>query len=386
MLVLTINSGSSSLKYKVFDCSNFVLQLSGLIERIGSQHAQHIIKKTESLTTELPIADHGQAIACMMQELDMKEIVGIGHRVVHGGEAFQQPCLLNAQVMQNIEDLIPLAPLHNPANLAGIKACHAYMPDVPQVCVFDTAFHQSMPDYAYYYALPQELYQQHKIRRYGFHGTSHSYVAKRAAYLLKKPLDKLNLISLHLGNGASACAIKQGKSVDTSMGFTPLEGLVMGTRSGDLDPAIPLYLIKQGHSAEAVDTMLNKESGLKGLSSQSDMREISQSAQQGDKYAQRALDVFCYRIKKYIGAYYAVLGKVDAIIFTAGIGENAPNIRQQCCAGLEGLDIEIDRDRNLQIIEGEIQHQQGKIKIMVIPTNEGAEIAAQTYDCIQQRS
>jgi len=315
----------------------------------------------------------------------MSDLSGIGHRVVHGGELFHQPVLIDDLVLEGIRKMIPLAPLHNPANLTGIEMCLQQVQNIQQVAVFDTAFHQTMPAYAYQYALPKTLYEQEQVRRYGFHGTSHYYVAKQAAKFLNKPLQGLNLIVLHLGNGASATAIKQGKSVDTSMGMTPLEGLVMGTRSGDIDPAIPLYLnAKKGMSYEQIDTLLNKQSGLKGICGENDMRAVHQMANTGDKDAQQALDIYCYRIKKYIGAYFAVLGKVDAVIFTGGIGENDAYIREKSCEGLGLFGLEIDNKKNQQTDHAifNISNQGSAVTLLVIPTNEELEIAMQSKICI----
>ena len=278
---------------------------------------------------------------------DLSELGAVGHRVVHGGEAFHAPVLVDEDVIAAIRTMIPLAPLHNPANLDGILVARELFPDVPQVAVFDTAFHQTMPRTAYRYAVPEYLYREHGVRRYGFHGTSHHYVAKRAAAMLGKALEHCNLITLHLGNGASATAIRDGASIDTSMGMTPLEGLVMGTRCGDLDPAIHFYLCKNlGFDNETLDDLLNRQSGLQGLCGVNDMREVHRMEQQGDENAELAVGVTCHRLKKYIGAYYAELGRVDAIVFTGGIGENDAEIRSRTCAGLERLGIQIDHDAN----------------------------------------
>jgi acetate kinase len=312
---------------------------------------------------------------------DPAELLGIGHRVVHGGEAFRESVLINEDVLETIQDLIPLAPLHNPANLLGIEAARQVFPGVPQVAVFDTAFHQSMPPHAYIYALPYSFYALHRVRRYGFHGTSHLWVAKKAVAHLEKPLTSLNLITLHLGNGASAAAIRKGLSVDTSMGMTPLEGLVMGTRSGDLDPAVPFYLRRATRMPEEdLEALLNKGSGLKGICGANDMREILQMANRGEPQAQLALELYCYRIKKYIGAYFAVLGRVDAVVFTGGIGENAAPIRKQCCQGLEGLGITVDNRKNEKAYEEvlEIQQDGAPVKVLAVRTKEEREIAEQT--------
>jgi acetate kinase len=304
--------------------------------------------------------------------------------VVHGGEDFKRPVLIDDNVLQAIKNNAPLAPLHNPANLVGIEVARALFPGIPQVAVFDTAFHQTIPPKAFHYGVPYDLYKTHRIRRYGFHGSSHSYVAKEAAKYLGKPLDELNLITIHLGNGASITAIEKGKSVDTSMGMTPLEGLVMGTRCGDIDPAIYFYLSEYfSMSVSEIESLLNKQSGLKGLCGTNDMREILQNSEKGDPLAKLALDIYAYRIKKYVGAYYAVLGRVDAIVFTAGIGENAPEIRKMALAGLERLGIIISDDKNESKENLEIQSDLSQVKILVIPTNEELEIALQTKEVIR---
>jgi len=320
---------------------------------------------------------------------DTGELFAIGHRVVHGGEAFREPTRIDADVIATIRELIPLAPLHNPANLLGIEVAMKAAPQVPQVAVFDTAFHHSLPPRAYHYALPMELYEKHNVRRYGFHGTSHHYVAKKAASHLNRSLESLNLITLHLGNGASVTAIKNGQSVDTSMGLTPLEGLIMGTRCGDIDPALIFYLGRKiGLARDEIEAILNKESGLKGICGVNDMRAIGELADQGDPRARLAVDMYCYRIKKYIGAYYAILGYADAIVFTGGIGQNAAYIRSGACQGLSHLGIELDHGKNTVRSDEpvEIQSDPGTVKILVIPTNEELEIAQETVERIQSVS
>jgi len=305
--------------------------------------------------------------------------------VVHGGEHFKQPALINSDVVAQIQQMIPLAPLHNPANLMGIELAMQAAPDIPQVAVFDTAFHQSIPAHAWRYAIPEKLYSEHHVRRYGFHGTSHHYVAKQAALLLGKPLESLNLISLHLGNGASAAAIRHGRSVDTSMGMTPMEGLMMGARCGDIDPAIHFYLGREaGLSNERIESLLNKESGLKGICGSNDMREVHRLAESGDDSARLALLMYCYRIKKYLGAYYAVLGHVDAVVFTGGIGENDARVRAQACDGLTALGIDIDSEKNAGRNEAAfaIHRDASPVSILVIPTDEELEIALETVDLI----
>jgi acetate kinase len=308
----------------------------------------------------------------------------IGHRVVHGGEQFREPAIIDDTVLDGIRSVASLATLHNAANLAGIELARARWPALPQVAVFDTAFHQTLPPHAFHYALPMDLCQSLGIRRYGFHGTSHRYVARRAAALLGRPLDSLRLITLHLGNGASAAAIDLGRSVDTSMGFTPLEGLMMSTRCGDIDPDIVFHVSRAtGHPLDELETLLKSESGLKGVCGASDMRDVVQMAEAGDARAELALTMFCHRVKKFVGAYFAVLGRVDALVFTAGIGENSAVVRRRVCAGLEQLGIALDDARN-ESAAGEcaVQRADGAVKVLVIPTNEELEIAEQTATCL----
>jgi acetate kinase len=398
MKVLVINSGSSSIKYQLFDMTDQTVLASGLLEQIGEAQSRltHQTRNPrgdmEEITQSAPIADHQQGFQIIGDVLrdsgamqDTGELFGIGHRVVHGGEAFHRPTLINAEVIATIRQLNPLAPLHNPANLIGIEAALEQAPQVPQVAVFDTAFHQSIPVHAYRYALPKELYDRYFIRRYGFHGTSHYYVAKQAAIYLKRPLGSLNLITLHLGNGASVTAIENGSSVDTSMGLTPLEGLIMGTRSGDIDPAIIFYLGREtGKSRDEVESLLNKASGLKGICGANDMRQIMQRAEAGDELARLAIKMYCYRIRKYIGAYCAVLGRVAALVFTGGIGENAADIRTGACRKLAYLGIEVDQTKNNTRSDEiyEIQSNNSSVKVLVIRTNEELEIAQQTVERI----
>jgi len=399
--ILVLNSGSSSLKFQLFELPNLLVSASGLVEQIGeTQSAAQLTfvdasGSEDKLRRSGPVADHRQAITVligMLQEsgtlTDFNELAGIGHRVVHGGEAFQQPVRIDETVLATIEALIPLAPLHNPANLTGIRVAMEHASHIPQVAVFDTAFHQSMPEHAYLYALPYRLYEQQRVRRYGFHGTSHAYVARQAASYLDKPVEELNIITLHLGNGASAAAIRGGLCIDTSMGMTPLEGLVMGTRSGDLDPAILFFLKREnGLDMDALDTLLNKQSGLKGICGDNDMRRISEAAKSGDRQARLALAMFCYRIKKYIGAYMATLGGVDCIVFTGGIGENSATVRKMSCQGMERLGLILDEDKNSirqeEILE--IQAAESRISLLVIPTDEEYEIASQTLQVIQDK-
>jgi acetate kinase len=402
MKILVINSGSSSIKYQIFDAGDFTVLAAGLLEQIGedSSHLRHRWQnragEQEEYDQKKSIADHQQGFAWIIAVIaetgtiqEPGELIGIGHRVVHGGELFHEPTLIDDRTIRAIREMIPLAPLHNPANLIGIEVAMERRPDMPQVAVFDTAFHQSMPPHSFLYALSYDLYKKYHVRRYGFHGTSHHYVAEQAAAHLGQPLGHLNLITLHLGNGASAAAIKAGKSVDTSMGLTPLEGLVMGTRCGDLDPAIHFYLAREaGLSMEEVEALLNKQSGLKGICGVNDMREIIRLAESGDRQAQLAIDIYCYRIKKYIGAYFAVLGQVDALVFTGGIGENAALIRQRSCEDLNGLGIILDEQKNTSCAGTlmEVQDSRSKVSILVIPTNEELEIARQTLKCIRSQA
>jgi acetate kinase len=400
MKIMVINSGSSSIKYQIFDMRVRSVLASGLLERIGETqsrltHQFRVPEQERSAVVEKVTAvdDHARGFALINAVLretgalsDMGALDGIGHRVVHGGETFTRPTLIDARVVDTIRSLIPLAPLHNPANLTGIEVALAKAPHVPQVAVFDTAFHQTLPPHAFHYALPRTLYEKHAVRRYGFHGTSHFYVTKQAAQMMERPLETVNLISLHLGNGASAAAVQNGASVDTSMGLTPLEGLIMGTRCGDLDPAIIFYLAREtGRSWEAIDALLNKESGLKGICGVNDMREIAQRAGAGDALARLAIDMYVYRLRKYIGSYAAVLGRLDALVFTGGIGENAAAIRAAACRGLNALGIALDESRNQTPAEGprELHHRESRVRILVIPTNEELEIADQTTLLLQ---
>lgn len=398
MKILVLNSGSSSIKYQLFDMRDESVLAAGSVEQIGESgsHLSHYVRtplaEMEKTIRNLPIPDHRQGfelISSVLKETgalaDTGELRGIGHRVVHGGEQFKEPVRVTPAVLTAIRALIPLAPLHNPANLLGMEVAMETAPSVPQVAVFDTAFHQSIPPHAYRYAIPKKLYETHQVRRYGFHGTSHRYVAKKAAEFLEKPLTALNLISLHLGNGASAAAIQQGRCIDTSMGFTPLEGLIMGTRCGDLDPAIIFYLAREtGLSSGEIEAILNKESGLKGICGVNDMRTIGEMAAAGNVEAQLAISMYCYRIKKYIGAYLAVLGPLDGLIFTGGIGENADFIRAGCCENLAHLGLEMDNEKNIGRRKGclALESVASRVKILVIPTNEELEIAEQTVVCL----
>ena len=394
MKVLVLNSGSSSIKYALFDMQTQTALVQGVLERIGEKQSvhQYHVEQSDTQTLHVPIENHQQgltAIFLLLVELALlkntSDLLCIGHRVVHGGEKFCQPTLVDNLVLAEIKKMIPLAPLHNPANITGIEEAMNYAKGIPQVAVFDTAFHQTMPAYAYQYAVPQEWYLEKGVRRYGFHGTSHFYVAKQAAAYLKKPLESLNMITLHLGNGASMAAIAAGKSIDTTMGMTPLEGVMMGTRCGDLDPAIVFYLNRLGLSNAAIESALNKQSGLKGLCGENDMRTVHEMAKAGDELAQLALAMYSYRIKKYIGAYFAILGHVDALVFTGGVGEHDAWLRAQCCAQLGALGIAIDHERNALARDelSEINQSSCALKILVIETNEELEIAQQALLCMK---
>lgn len=396
MKVLVINCGSSSLKYQLIDAQTEKALAVGLCERIGIDgRLNHTPAGGEKVVINKDMPDHEVAVQMVLDELtdekygvisDLKEIDAIGHRVVHGGEKFASSVVINDEVMAAIEECNPLAPLHNPANLIGIRACQAIMPGVPNVAVFDTAFHQTMEPTAFMYGLPYECYEKYKVRRYGFHGTSHSFVSKRAIALAGLDPENSKVIVCHLGNGASVSAVKNGKSVDTSMGLTPLEGLVMGTRSGDIDPAIIEYLAhSMDKSLEEVMKILNKESGVYGLSGvSSDFRDLEKAADEGNKKAQLAQDVFGYRVAKYIGAYTAAMNGVDAIAFTAGLGENNGIMREYVCSFLGYLGVEIDKEKNS--VRGEetiVSTPNSKVKVLVVPTNEELAIARETMELVK---
>ena len=396
MKVLVINCGSSSLKYQLIDAQTEKALAVGLCERIGIDgRLNHTPAGGEKVVINKDMPDHEVAVQMVLDELtdekygvisDLKEIDAIGHRVVHGGEKFASSVVINDEVMAAIEECNPLAPLHNPANLIGIRACQAIMPGVPNVAVFDTAFHQTMEPTAFMYGLPYECYEKYKVRRYGFHGTSHSFVSKRAIALAGLDPENSKVIVCHLGNGASVSAVKNGKSVDTSMGLTPLEGLVMGTRSGDIDPAIIEYLAHaMDKSLEEVMKILNKESGVYGLSGvSSDFRDLEKAADEGNKKAQLAQDVFGYRVAKYIGAYTAAMNGVDAIAFTAGLGENNGIMREYVCSFLGYLGVEIDKEKNG--VRGEetiVSTPDSKVKVLVVPTNEELAIARETMELVK---
>ncbi|OQW78713.1 MAG: acetate kinase [Proteobacteria bacterium ST_bin11] len=398
MKILVLNAGSSSVKYSLFDMLDRSVLIAGIIERIGEEAPSHSYALASNNRTrdEIVCLNHKQALQLLFETLtacgvlnDRSELACIGHRVVHGGEHFREPALIDTHVIQQIAGVIPLAPLHNPANLLGIEEAIQQMGGTPQVAVFDTAFHQTLPDYAYRYPLPEYLYTQHGVRRYGFHGTSHRYVAEQAAQYLGKPLSEINLITLHLGNGASVTAIKHGQSIDTSMGMTPLEGLMMGSRCGDIDPAIHFYLSRTLKlSNEAIETLLNKESGCKGICGENDMRAIHRLAETGDDQARLALAMYAYRIRKYIGAYCAVLGRVDALVFTGGIGENDAWLREQVCLDMTIFGIALDREKNLKPARpsSTISQANAGLAVLVIATDEELEIAIQAERCLEQPS
>jgi acetate kinase len=391
--ILVLNSGSSSVKYKFFDSVEEICLAEGQVERVGLSGSllHHRRADGDHIRTGVEAVDHGQAIETVIAVLlsknhgvisDKREIEAVGHRVAHGGERFKGSVLITDEVMKAIEECIELAPLHNPNNLKGIEACSALLPGISQVAVFDTAFHHTVPSHAYIYAVPYILYRRYGIRRYGFHGTSHRYVAARTAERMSRSLDELRVITCHLGNGCSMAAIERGRSVDTSMGFTPLEGLVMGTRCGDMDPALVLYVMgKENLTVAEANAMLNKHSGLAGISGiSSDMREIEKQAESGKERAQLALDVFTYRVKKYIGAYAAAMGGIDAVTFTGGIGSNSPIVRAKSVEGLDFLGIDIDTERNANCIacDGEVSSELSMVRVYSILTDEELVIAMDT--------
>ncbi|MFE0760081.1 acetate kinase [Streptomyces smyrnaeus] len=391
--ILVLNSGSSSVKYQLIDMADRTRLAAGLAERIGEETSavshQPLATGGEPRTREGRLADHDAALAAIADELaadglglDSPDLAAIGHRVVHGGLKLTAPTVVDDAVLKEIERLVPVAPLHNPANVTGIRTAQRLRPDLPQVAVFDTAFHSTMPEHAARYAIDTETADAHRVRRYGFHGTSHAYVSRKAAELLGKDPAEVNLIVLHLGNGASASAVRGGRCEDTSMGLTPLEGLVMGTRSGDIDPAVVFHLGRvAGMDVDEVDELLNKRSGLLGLCGANDMREIRRRVDAGDAAATLAFDIYIHRLRKYIGAYYAVLGKVDAVVFTAGVGENAAPVREAAVAGLEELGLAVDGELNAAGGKEArlISPEYARVKVAVVPTDEELEIAEQTY-------
>ncbi len=396
MNILVINCGSSSLKYQLLDMTDERVLANGLVERIGIAGSclKHQAHDDDKVTIEVPMKDHKEALHQVLDALTHAEhgaiksldaINAVGHRVVHAGEMYAESVKIDDDVIAALEACIPLAPLHNPPNLTGIKAMRELLPALPMVAVFDTAFHQTMPAEAYVYALPYEYYEKHRIRRYGFHGTSHRYVVQRAAQMMNKDIKDLKLISCHLGNGASVAAVDGGKVIDTSMGFTPLEGLVMGTRCGDMDPAITTFLMeKEGLDLKELDNVMNKKSGVLGVSGvSSDFRDIEGAAKEGNARAQLALDVFNRRVKKYIAAYAAVLGGVDGVIFTAGLGENSAANRKDICEGLSFMGIAVDEEKNnVRGKDAVVSKDNSKVSVMVIPTNEELMIARDTKELV----
>ena len=398
MKILVLNCGSSSLKYQLINMKDESVLAKGICERIGIEGAnmKHQPEGKEAYKVTTPMESHKDAVKLVLEALvdknhgviaNIAEIDAVGHRVVHGGEEFAKSVVICDKVKKALEACSQLAPLHNPANIIGVEACEAQLPNVPQIAVFDTSFHQTMPRKAYLYALPYEYYDKHKIRRYGFHGTSHRYVSQEAAKLLGKPIEELKLITCHLGNGASVCAIKHGESVDTSMGLTPLEGLAMGTRSGDIDPAIIAFVMeKEGLTAQQVTDVLNKKSGVYGVSGvTSDFRDIEAEAADGNDRAQAALDLYYYRVAKYVGEYAAAMNGVDAVIFTAGLGENSKECRAEVCAYLGYLGIVVDHEKNA--VRGKVADFSGNgatVRSMTIPTNEELVIARDTKELLDK--
>ena len=396
MRILVINSGSSSIKYQLLDLddpgsNDGAVLARGLVERIGERTgaASHRVGPDAAQEhDERPFPDHDEGFRAIIDTLErhglLADLAAVGHRVVHGGERFSGPTVVDEAAVQAIRDLAPLAPLHNPPNARGIEVAQALKPDVPHVAVFDTSFHRTMPPAAYRYAVPTQWYTDHGVRRYGFHGTSHAYVARTACAAVGRDATAVNLITAHLGNGASMAAVAGGVCVDTSMGLSPLEGLVMGTRSGDVDPALVFHLVRSGLTVDEVETALLRHSGLKGLCGDNDVREIERRAEAGDEEATLALDVVAHRFRKYVGAYAAVLGRLDVVVFTAGIGEHSAVVRARCCAGLENLGIVMDDERNAAV-GGEtarISSDDSRVAVLVVPTNEELEIARQTAEAV----
>ena len=399
MLILVINAGSSSLKYQLFDMDEAKVLAKGLCERIGIPGGKntHTSADGEKLTTEIDMKTHADAIRILTERLtdpatgvirSMAEIDAVGHRVLHGGQKFSESVVVDDTVIEAIEECIPLGPLHNPANLMGIRACREVMGDVPQVAVFDTAFHQTMPEKAYMYAIPYEYYRKYAIRRYGFHGTSHRFVSAKAAQMLGRPASELKIVTCHLGNGSSIAAVDGGKCVDTSMGLTPLEGLPMGTRSGNIDPAILGFLSEhEGMDTQALIEMLNKKSGVLGVSElSSDFRDLAEARNKGNRQATLALEMFDYSVKKYIGAYAAAMGGIDAIVFTGGIGENNKVVRNVALEGLEFMGVELDPEKSQQTLKNvDISAPASRVKVLVIETDEEYVIASDTLELVAAR-
>ncbi len=399
MKILVLNSGSSSVKYQLWNMANNIVMAKGLVSRIGIENPllEHQPDGCEKIKIEPSgIIDHTNAIELAIEAItdpnhgvidNVNKIDAVGHRVVHGGEEFAESTIIDDKAHAAIEKCIPLAPLHNPPNLKGIDACSVDLPGVPQVAVFDTAFHHTIPEYSYLYGLPMELYRKHKIRRYGFHGTSHFYVAHEAAKLMGRPIEELKMVTAHLGNGASMTAVDHGESVDTSMGFTPLEGLIMGTRSGDMDPYIPLFIqMQENLTAAETSDLLNKKSGLFGITEKyTDMRDVLDAEKEGDKTAILAIEMYCYRVRKYIGAYAAAMGGLDAVVFTAGVGENSDEIREKILKDLKFLGIEIDAKLNFEAWRKlmDISTPDAKVKTIVVPTDEEFVIAHETKRLVE---
>ena len=392
MKILVINAGSSSLKYQLIDMDNRNVLAKGLCERIGIEgsNLQHtcVIKGLDKIKIEKPMKDHGDAIQMVIDALvngeygailSMTEIGAVGHRVVHGAENFTDSTIITESVLKELESCTPLAPLHNPPNIIGINACRKVMPDTPMVAVFDTAFHQTMPAKAFMYALPYDYYEKDRIRKYGFHGTSHKYVSREAVKVLGKPAEDLKIVTCHLGNGSSISAVDGGKCVDTSMGFTPLDGVPMGTRTGSMDPAVMTYLMNKGMTSKEIDNLVNKESGVAGISGvSSDFRDLSAAAKGGNKRAELALAMFSYQVKKYIGSYAAAMGGLDAVVFTAGVGENDAAMRKEIVSGLEFMGIKINDEKNSTRGTVDISADDASVKTLVIPTDEEMMIAIDT--------
>lgn len=397
MKVLVLNCGSSSLKYQLFDMTTEEVLAKGLIERIGIEGSRIKHEKTgdEPVIFDVPIPEHKTGVRKMLDALldekhgllkSLDELIAVGHRVVHGGEKFARSVIVDKEVLNVIEECVPLAPLHNPANLTGIKAMVELLPETPQVAVFDTAFHQTMPKYAYMYGVPYHYYEEHRVRRYGFHGTSHAYVSHRAAEILQKPFNELKLVTCHLGNGSSITAVDCGKSVDTSLGFGTVPGVLMGTRSGEVDPTLVLYLMeKENLDTKLMSHILHKESGILGISGiSSDLRDVEEAAEQGNQRAKLALDMLCYGVRKHIGAYAAAMGGIDAIVFTAGIGENSSTVRKMVVEGLEFLGADVDPEKNnVRGKERIISTDGAKVSVLVVPTNEELVIARDTKELIK---
>ena len=398
MKILVINCGSSSLKYQLIDMSNNGVLAQGLVERIGIDGVlTQKVDGREKYVVETELKDHQVAIDLVLKTLvdekqgvikSMDEISAVGHRVVHGGEKYSKSVIVNDEVLANLEELVKLAPLHNPANIIGIKACQALMPNTPMAVVFDTAFHQTMPQKAFMYPVPYKFYEEDHVRRYGFHGTSHKYVAGEVAKWMNKDIKDIKIITCHLGNGVSVTAVDGGKSIDTTMGFTPLDGIIMGSRSGSIDPAIVTFLQKEkGYTPEEVDTILNKESGVLGVSGVgTDFRDIRKAAENNNARALLTMDIYGYQIKKQIGAYAAAMGGLDAVVFTAGIGEHAPEVRIKALSNMEflGIDVDADKNNNQDVGDGmEISTPASKVKLYVIPTNEELMIAEETLELIK---